>query len=105
MSRMCVTSCRVTTNPNPSPEFDPWIDAQKIVLTLALTLQVYDKKAFIDDGIKHYDLYFVDGGTPSEAIVRRFCEICETEPGCISVHCKVSVRARTRVRARARVRV
>jgi len=58
---------------------------------IRLNKKVYDKKAFIDDGIKHYDLYFVDGGTPSEAIVRRFCEICETEPGCISVHCKAGL--------------
>jgi hypothetical protein len=58
---------------------------------IRLNKKVYDKKGFVDEGIKHYDLYFVDGGTPSEAIVRRFCEVCETEPGCIAVHCKAGL--------------
>jgi len=56
-----------------------------------LSKKVYDKRAFLDAGIHHYDLYFMDGGTPSEAIVRRFCEVCETEPGCIAVHCKAGL--------------
>lgn len=32
-------------------------------------------------GIKHYDLYFMDGSAPSESILRRFLEIAESEPG------------------------
>lgn len=28
--------------------------------------------------MRHYDMYFMDGGTPSEAIVRRFCEVAWT---------------------------
>jgi len=56
-----------------------------------LSKKVYDKKKFLDSGIRHYDMYFQDGGTPSEAIVRRFCEICEEETGQIAVHCKAGL--------------
>merc|ERR1711934_376331 len=58
---------------------------------IRLSKKVYDKRKFLDEGIHHYDLYFMDGGVPSEAIVRRFCEVCETEPGCIAVHCKAGL--------------
>ena len=58
---------------------------------IRLSKKVYDKKKFLDAGIRHFDMYFQDGGTPSEAIVRRFCEICESETGLIAVHCKAGL--------------
>ncbi len=36
--------------------------------------QVYDRRQFTCAGFKHYDMYFMDGGTPTEAILRRFME-------------------------------
>lgn len=35
--------------------------------------------------------YFPDGSCPSEAILRRFIELAEAEPGVLSVHCKAGL--------------
>ena len=40
--------------------------------------KVYDRKKFIDAGFNHYDMYFTDGGNPTDAILKRFLEVCET---------------------------
>eukprot|EP00294_Goniomonas_avonlea_P009050 CAMPEP_0114556266 /NCGR_PEP_ID=MMETSP0114-20121206/9203_1 /TAXON_ID=31324 /ORGANISM="Goniomonas sp, Strain m" /LENGTH=422 /DNA_ID=CAMNT_0001741471 /DNA_START=402 /DNA_END=1670 /DNA_ORIENTATION=- len=55
-----------------------------------LNKKVYDRRQFTDHGFRHYELYFVDGGTPTEPIIRKFMEICETE-GCVAVHCKAGL--------------
>jgi cell division cycle 14 len=31
---------------------------------------MYDAKRFTDAGISHYDLFYVDGSTPTDAILR-----------------------------------
>ena len=53
--------------------------------------KVYDRKKFLDAGFNHHDLYFADGGNPTESIVKRFLSITETEPGAIAVHCKAGL--------------
>ena len=53
--------------------------------------KVYDRKKFIDAGFNHYDMYFTDGGNPTEAIIKRFLEVCETEKGALAVHCKAGL--------------
>jgi hypothetical protein len=52
---------------------------------------MYDKRRFTDKGINHYDLYFVDGGIPTEAIVTKFLNISDKESGAIAVHCKAGL--------------
>lgn len=42
---------------------------------------MYDRKRFVDGGFRHYDLYFPDGSCPTEAILLKFLEIAESEPG------------------------
>ena len=37
------------------------------------------------------DLYFLDGSTPSEAIIDSFLTACEKEKGGIAVHCKAGL--------------
>ena len=44
------------------------------VLTLYPGRQAYEKQTFLDAGIAHHDMYFLDGGCPTEAIVDRFLE-------------------------------
>lgn len=52
--------------------------------------KAYDRRRFTDAGINHYDLYFVDGGLPSDAILKKFLDICEAEP-CLAIHCKAGL--------------
>ena len=37
------------------------------------------------------DLYYEDGGNPSEAILQAFLQLCENERGAIAVHCKAGL--------------
>mmetsp|Transcript_20709 Transcript_20709/g.51003 ORF Transcript_20709/g.51003 Transcript_20709/m.51003 type:complete len:409 (+) Transcript_20709:79-1305(+) len=53
--------------------------------------KVYDRKKFLDAGINHYDLYFADGSNPTDAIIKRFMEVAENEPGGSAVHCKAGL--------------
>ncbi len=53
--------------------------------------QVYDRKRFTDGGFRHYDMYFPDGSCPTEAIVHRFMDVVENEPGSLAVHCKAGL--------------
>jgi cell division cycle 14 len=45
----------------------------------------------VEAGIEHIDLYFPDGTTPPDAIVKKFLEICESRKGPIAVHCKAGL--------------
>ena len=53
--------------------------------------KVYDRKKFLDAGFNHYDLYFADGGNPTDAILKKFLEIAESEKGALAVHCKAGL--------------
>lgn len=37
----------------------------------------YDRKRFVNQGIAHNDLFFMDGSNPSDEIVTEFLRICE----------------------------
>lgn len=49
---------------------------------------MYNAKQFTNAGFDHYDLFFADGSTPTDAIVKEFLDICESAEGAIAVHCK-----------------
>lgn len=56
----------------------------------------YDRKKFLQRGISHVDLYFVDGSNPSDDIVDDFLHHCEShfesaDAGAIAVHCKAGL--------------
>lgn len=52
---------------------------------------MYDAKRFTDAGFEHHDLFFADGSTPTDAIVREFLNICESAEGAVAVHCKAGL--------------
>jgi len=60
-------------------------------LVIRLNNDKYDKAKFTSKGIKHLDLYFLDGSAPKEHIVTKFLEECEKEKGAIAVHCKAGL--------------
>lgn len=51
----------------------------------------YDRQKFIKAGINHSELYFIDGSTPSDAILNQFMRISEQENGALAVHCKAGL--------------
>ena len=56
-----------------------------------LNKKMYDRRRFTNAGIAHHDMYFPDGTCPSEAILRRFLELADTEEGAFAVHCKAGL--------------
>ena len=55
---------------------------------MRLNKKIYDARRFTDGGFDHHDLFFIDGSSPSEAIVKAFLEISENTQGAVAVHCK-----------------
>lgn len=53
-----------------------------------LNRKLYDGRRFEDAGFEHHDLFFLDGTTPSDLIIRRFLHVCESTKGAVAVHCK-----------------
>lgn len=62
-----------------------------VTTIIRLNKKMYDAQKFIDAGLSHYDLYFLDGGVPSDEILNQFLRICETVSGAIAVHCKAGL--------------
>ena len=55
-----------------------------------LNSKTYDSGRFTRHGLKHRELYFLDGSIPSEEIIRGFVRIVEEEP-VVAVHCKAGL--------------
>lgn len=51
----------------------------------------YDRRRFLEAGIKHVDLFYEDGGNPGQKVLQRFLAVCEETNGAIAVHCKAGL--------------
>lgn len=63
----------------------------KVNTIIRLNKKVYDRRRFSEYGFQHYDLYFLDGSVPSDAILSRFLEITENNPNAAAIHCKAGL--------------
>uniref|UniRef100_A0A7N6F6G8 Cell division cycle 14A n=1 Tax=Anabas testudineus TaxID=64144 RepID=A0A7N6F6G8_ANATE len=78
--------------PLHAPEaYFPYFRKHNVTSIVRLNKKIYDAKRFTDAGFDHYDLFFVDGSTPSDIITRRFLHICESTEGAVAVHCKAGL--------------
>ena len=75
----------------PETYYD-YFRANNITGVVRFNNKVYDRKKFLDAGFNHYDLYFADGGNPTDAILKKFLDIAESEKGALAVHCKAGPR-------------
>ncbi|KAH8328373.1 hypothetical protein KR067_008594 [Drosophila pandora] len=62
-----------------------------VTTVIRLNAKVYHASSFENAGFDHKDLFFIDGSTPSDAILKKFLSICETTKGAIAVHCKAGL--------------
>ena len=67
-----------------------------VTRVIRLNEEKYNKQHFENKGIAHNDLFFVDGSTPPENIVRDFFKIVEShfakpDHGAIAIHCKAGL--------------
>mmetsp|Transcript_77363 Transcript_77363/g.165868 ORF Transcript_77363/g.165868 Transcript_77363/m.165868 type:complete len:447 (-) Transcript_77363:114-1454(-) len=88
--------CPNSIDPEGFPAFTPedYVPAFReggINLVVRLNKKQYDQKRFTQHGIKHVDLYFLDGSCPSKEILGKFLYITEAEQGAIGVHCKAGL--------------
>uniref|UniRef100_A0A8B9SYH1 Dual specificity protein phosphatase CDC14B n=1 Tax=Anas platyrhynchos TaxID=8839 RepID=A0A8B9SYH1_ANAPL len=78
--------------PHHAPEaYFPYFRKHKVTTIIRLNKKMYDAKRFTDAGFEHFDLFFADGSTPSDTIVKTFLNICENAEGVIAVHCKAGL--------------
>ncbi|XP_074858829.1 dual specificity protein phosphatase CDC14A isoform X3 [Carettochelys insculpta] len=78
--------------PLHAPEaYFPYFRKHNVTSIIRLNKKIYEAKRFTDAGFEHYDLFFEDGSTPSDNIVRRFLNVCENAEGAIAVHCKAGL--------------
>ncbi|NWR95462.1 CC14B phosphatase, partial [Furnarius figulus] len=78
--------------PHHAPEaYFPYFRQHKVTTIIRLNKKLYDAKRFTDAGFEHFDLFFADGSTPSDTIVKTFLNICENAEGVIAVHCKAGL--------------
>ncbi|XP_057696324.1 dual specificity protein phosphatase CDC14AB isoform X3 [Corythoichthys intestinalis] len=78
--------------PLHAPEsYFPYFRAHGVAAVVRLNSKIYDSGRFADAGFRHSDLFFVDGGTPSDVITRRFLALCDATRGALAVHCKAGL--------------
>jgi cell division cycle 14 len=72
-------------------DYIPILKRFGVTAIVRLNKKVYDRKKFLDAGIKHYDMYFIDGGNPTDAILKSYLDVVENEKGAIGIHCKAGL--------------
>ncbi|XP_063311024.1 dual specificity protein phosphatase CDC14B isoform X3 [Pelobates fuscus] len=78
--------------PNHAPEaYFTYFRKHHISTIIRLNKKMYEAKRFTEAGFEHHDLFFADGSTPSDSIVKKFLNICENADGAIAVHCKAGL--------------
>ncbi|GAB6033325.1 Dual specificity protein phosphatase cdc14a, variant 2 [Chamberlinius hualienensis] len=78
--------------PLHAPEaYFPYFRKHNVTTIVRLNKKMYDAQRFIDNGFEHKDLFFVDGSTPSNLIMKQFLDICDNSKGAIAVHCKAGL--------------
>ncbi|XP_065077515.1 serine-rich adhesin for platelets-like isoform X3 [Ochlerotatus camptorhynchus] len=74
----------------PETYFD-YFRKYNVTTIIRLNVKIYDAARFTTAGFTHHDLFFVDGSTPNDAILKKFLTICEQTEGAIAVHCKAGL--------------
>ena len=81
-------------------DYIPYFKKKNVTLVVRLNKKYYNERKFIDAGIDHVELYYLDGSTPPDHLLRRFIELCEQTPGTRAIPSSTTVcpvKRRTRV--------
>ncbi|CAJ0585534.1 unnamed protein product, partial [Mesorhabditis spiculigera] len=74
----------------PEVYFD-YFREHNVTTIVRLNMKMYEASRFTDAGFDHVDLFFIDGSTPSDAIVERFIKVVDEAPGGVAIHCKAGL--------------
>lgn len=72
-------------------DYVPYFKRRNVGLVVRLNKKYYDAKKFTNHGIKHVELYFLDGSNPPDSILNKFISLSEETPGAVAVHCKAGL--------------
>jgi cell division cycle 14 len=72
-------------------DYAPLFRSIGVTSVVRLNNKTYEAERFTRNGIKHYDLYFLDGSVPSDQIISDFLKIAESETGALAIHCKAGL--------------
>jgi cell division cycle 14 len=72
-------------------DYVPYFKRRNVGLVVRLNKKYYDAKKFTNHGIKHVELYFLDGSNPPDSILTKFISLSEETPGAVAVHCKAGL--------------
>lgn len=64
---------------------------RNVQLVVRLNKKYYDETKFTSLGLKHLELYYLDGSIPTNTILQTFLSACEATEGAIAVHCKAGL--------------
>lgn len=62
-----------------------------VTQVIRLNKPTYEASRFTKCGIKHFDLFFLDGSAPTKSIIKQFLSSVENEAGVSAVHCKAGL--------------
>ncbi|CAK59904.1 unnamed protein product (macronuclear) [Paramecium tetraurelia] len=71
-------------------EYVPIFKQFGVTCVVRLNKKAYEEQRFIKNGIKHEEIYFLDGSVPGDDKILRFLEIAEKE-NVVAVHCKAGL--------------
>ncbi|XP_046682260.1 dual specificity protein phosphatase CDC14A-like isoform X2 [Homalodisca vitripennis] len=78
--------------PLHSPEsYFAYFRKNNVTTVVRLNKKIYEASRFTTGGFEHKELFFLDGSTPTDNIVRQFLNIAESATGVIAVHCKAGL--------------
>ena len=72
-------------------DYAPLFKSIGVTSVVRLNNKTYEAERFTRNGIKHFDLYFLDGSVPSDQIISDFLKIAESESGALAIHCKAGL--------------
>jgi cell division cycle 14 len=72
-------------------DYVPLFKKLGVTCVIRFNEKFYDRRRLLQKGINHVDLFYPDGGNPTDAIMYKFIEICEREKGAVAVHCKAGL--------------
>lgn len=74
----------------PDKYFD-YFRVNNVSTVIRLNAKFYEADDFVNAGFAHEDLFFRDGSTPCDEILKRFMRASEAANGMVAVHCKAGL--------------
>jgi len=72
-------------------DYGPYFKKKGVELVVRLNKRYYDERKFAKYGIRHTEMYYLDGSNPPPNILSRFIQEVEATTGGVAVHCKAGL--------------